>query len=80
MDPNVGMPALLVSAVAMIIGGVGILESAALGGFVIGILQNLAVWKLSARWQDAITFILLILFLLMRPQGIMGKRRRIEEL
>jgi branched-chain amino acid transport system permease protein len=80
IDPNVGMPAVLVSAVAMIIGGVGIFESAALGGFIIGILQNLAVWKLSARWQEAVIFTLLILCLLLRPQGILGKRRRIEEL
>ena len=79
MDPNVGMPALLISAVALIIGGVGIFESAVIGGFTIGIVQNLAVWQISARWQEAVTFVLLILFLLLRPQGLLGKRRRIEE-
>ncbi len=79
IDPNVGMAALLVSAVSVIIGGVGIFEAAAIGGFTISIIQNLAVWKFSARWQEAITFILLILFLLFRPQGILGRRKRVEE-
>ncbi len=79
MDPNVGMPALLVSAVAMIVGGVGVFESAVIGGFTIGIVQNLAVWQISARWQEGITFIILILFLLLRPQGLLGKRTRVEE-
>ena len=79
IDPHVGMPVLLISAVAMIVGGIGVFESAAIGGFTIGILQNLAVWKISARWQDAITFLLLILFLLLRPQGLLGRRKRVEE-
>ena len=80
MDPNVGMPILLVGMVSLIIGGVGIFESAVIGGFLIGIIQNLVVWKISARWQDCITFLLLIIFLLFRPQGILGIRKRTEEI
>jgi branched-chain amino acid transport system permease protein len=76
MDPYVGMPMLLNAIVALIIGGIGRFESPILGGFIIGILQSLAVWKFSAKWQDAITFILLIVFLLFRPNGILGERRR----
>ncbi len=79
MDPHVGMSAVLNAAVAVIIGGVGIFEGAVLGGIVLGILQSLAIWQISARWQDLITFLVLILFLLFRPQGILGKRRRLEE-
>lgn len=79
MDPHVGMPVLLISAVAMIVGGIGVFESAVIGGFTIGLLQNLAVWKVSSRWQDAITFLLLILFLILRPQGLLGRRKRVEE-
>lgn len=79
MDPHVGMSAILSGAVAVIIGGVGIFEGAILGGVLLGILQSLAIWQISARWQDPITFLILILFLLFRPQGILGKRRRMEE-
>jgi len=76
MDPYVGMPMLLNAVVALIIGGVGRFEAPILGGFIIGILQSLSVWAFSARWQDAVTFTLLILFLLFRPQGLLGEKRR----
>jgi len=79
IDPNIGMAAILNGAVAVIIGGVGIFEGAALGALLIGILQSLAVWQASARWQETITFVVLILFLIFRPEGILGTRRRIEE-
>jgi branched-chain amino acid transport system permease protein len=76
MDPYVGMPMLLNAVVALIIGGIGRFEAPILGGFIIGLLQAMSVWAFSARWQDAITFSLLILFLLFKPQGILGEKRR----
>lgn len=79
MDPHVGMPVLLTAAVALIVGGVGIFEGTALGAFVLGALQSLIIWKVSARWVDAVTFTVLILFLLFRPEGLLGRRRRLEE-
>jgi len=79
IDPNIGMPVFLNGAVAVIIGGVGMIEGSILGALLLGILQSLVIWKFSARWQDTMTFILLILFLLFRPQGFLGVRRRIEE-
>lgn len=77
MDPYVGMPMLLNAVVALIIGGVGRFEAPILGGFMIGILQSVVVWAFSSRWQDAVTFTLLILFLLFRPQGILGEKERV---
>lgn len=79
IDPNIGLTAILISAVAVIIGGVGIFEAAALGGLLLGLVQNLVIWKISARWIEVLTFVILIIFLLTRPQGILGKRRRLEE-
>jgi branched-chain amino acid transport system permease protein len=79
IDPNIGMVAILNGAVAVIVGGVGIFEGAAFGALLLGLLQSLAVWKFSARWQDTVTFLVLIIFLLLRPEGILGSRRRIEE-
>jgi len=80
MDPNVGMEVLLIAAVAVIVGGVGIFEGPVIGAFVVGTVQNLSVWKISARWEAAITFFLLVLFMLARPQGILGARKRVEEI
>ena len=76
MDPYVGMPMLLNAVVALIIGGIGRFEAPIIGGFIIGILQSLSVWAISARWLDAVTFTLLILFLLFRPQGLLGEKKR----
>lgn len=76
MDPYIGMPMLLNAVVALIIGGIGKFKGPIIGGFIIGILQALSVWAISARWQDAVTFTLLILFLLFRPQGLLGEKRR----
>ncbi|HKP11048.1 MAG TPA: branched-chain amino acid ABC transporter permease, partial [Blastocatellia bacterium] len=79
IDPNIGMAAVLNGAVAVIIGGVGSFEGAVVGALLLGVLQGLAIWQISARWQEAVTFFVLILFLLLRPEGILGNRRRIEE-
>jgi branched-chain amino acid transport system permease protein len=76
MDPYVGMPMLLNAIVALIIGGAGKFEAPVLGGFIIGILQASTVWLFSARWQDAVVFLILILFLVFRPQGILGEKKR----
>lgn len=79
IDPRIGLTAVLNGAVAVIIGGIGLFEAAALGALVLGLLQSIAVWQASARWQEAVTFGVLILFLLSRPQGIFGKQRRVKE-
>src|SRR5204862_31594 len=79
IDSNIGMAAILNGAVAVIIGGVGVFEGAAMGALLLGLLQSLAIWKVSARWQDTVTFVVLIFFLLIRPEGILGTRRRTEE-
>ncbi|MEO1074462.1 MAG: branched-chain amino acid ABC transporter permease [Bacteroidota bacterium] len=79
IDPNIGLTAVLTATVAVIIGGIGIFEGAALGALLLGVLQSLAVWQLSSRWSEAVTFSVLLLFLLVRPEGLLGQRRRIEE-
>jgi len=79
IDPHVGMTVVVIAAVALIVGGIGVFEGAALGALMLGCLQSIAVWQMSARWQDMVTFLVLIIFLLFRPQGIMGRRGRLEE-
>lgn len=76
MDPYIGMPILLNAVVALIIGGLGRFESCIIGGISLGIIQALVVWQWSAQWQEAITFAILILFLFIRPQGLIGEKMR----
>ncbi len=76
MDPYVGMPILLNAFVAVIIGGSGKLLTPIIGGFMLGIVQALSITFVSANWSLSLTFIVLIIFLLLRPQGIAGELAR----
>lgn len=76
MTPMMGFNALLMGVAAAIVGGIGSIPGSMLGGLLIGLAQHFGVWKLPTQWQDAIVFMILILFLLMRPQGLLGKPLR----
>lgn len=76
MTPTMGMNALMMGVVAVIIGGVGSIPGVALGALLLGIAQHLGVWKISSQWQDAIAFVILLIFLLFRPQGFLGRKIR----
>lgn len=78
MTPTMGFNVLFGGVVAVIIGGYGSVPGALLGGMLVGLAQNLGVWKLPTQWQDAIVFLILILFLIVKPQGIFGKAIRIN--
>ncbi len=77
MDPYIGMPMFLNAVVALIIGGIGKFHAPLFGGIFIGLLQSLVVWKFSANWQDLMTFSILIIFLIFRPQGLFGEKQRL---
>jgi len=72
MTPMMGFRALLMGMIAVIIGGIGNIPGAALGAVLLGLAQHLSGWWISSKWQDAIAFLILILFLLLRPQGFLG--------
>lgn len=74
IEPTMGFNAILKGIIACIIGGIGSIPGAVLGGFFLGIVENLGIWKIQAGWKDTIAFVVLIIFLLIRPQGILGKR------
>lgn len=76
LSPSSGSWAILIALSATIVGGVGSLPGAALGGLIMGIAENVGVWKLASDWKGAITFGVLLLFLLLRPSGILGNVRR----
>lgn len=75
-DPYFGMHLLLNALVVMILGGFGSFRGALIGGVLLGILQSLSVYFFAARWETAITFLLLIVVLIFKPQGIFGIKQR----
>jgi branched-chain amino acid transport system permease protein len=58
---------------AAVMGGIGNLRGALLGGLVLGVAQNWGSALFGSNWQDVVAFVLLILILLVRPTGILGE-------
>ena len=76
LDPNMGMSVLIYAIVAMIIGGVGKFSTCIVGGLSLGVLQSLTVYQFASNWQNAVTFLVLLILLFLRPQGIAGYKQR----
>jgi len=77
LDPNMGMSILINAMVAMILGGVGKFSTCIAGGLTLGVLQSLTVYQFASNWQNAVTFLVLLILLFLRPQGIAGYKQRI---
>ena len=75
IDFNMGNEVILMATVAMIIGGLGNVGAAAGGGFVLGMIQNIAIWKIESKWQMSLSFAILIVVLLFKPNGLFGEKR-----
>jgi len=73
-DVNMGDPIALKAFAATIIGGFGSLPGAIAGGIFVGLTEVLGASYLSSAYKDLIAFGAMILFLLVRPQGIFGER------
>jgi len=74
--PTMGFTFLLIAVTAAIVGGIGSLPGAMLGGLLVGVGQHVGAWFLAPEWQDAVVFVILLLFLLLRPHGFFGKPLR----
>lgn len=78
--PDMGMEAILIAAIAVIVGGIGSVPGAALGALIIGLAQNLGVMKIPSEWQAAIAFGLLLVVVILRPHGLLGKKLKKAEI
>ena len=59
---------------AAVLGGIGSIPGAVLGGLVIGLVRALASAYVGERWTGAIVFAILIVILVFRPEGLLGRR------
>ncbi len=73
IEPIMGMALLLKGVIASIIGGIGRASGAIVGAFFLAIIENLGAWHFSGEWKDAIAFLVLIVFLIFRPEGILKR-------
>ena len=72
LRPEMGFNLLLAIFTAAILGGHGSLIGAVLGGLVIGLAENLSVLVIPSSYKSAVPFLLLIVILFFRPQGLLG--------
>ncbi|MCL2319540.1 MAG: branched-chain amino acid ABC transporter permease [Treponema sp.] len=78
VNPYMGMMPGLKAFVAAVLGGIGSVPGAMLGGFILGIAETLTKGFISSQFSDAISFSILIVVLLIRPAGILGKKTRVK--
>ncbi|GAC1657835.1 MAG: branched-chain amino acid ABC transporter permease [Candidatus Dormibacteraceae bacterium] len=71
---DLGFSAGLVAFTAAVLGGIGNIEGAALGGLLIGVIRALNERYVSASWSDVVIFAILVLVLVFRPTGLLGMR------
>ena len=72
IQPYMGFGAGLKAFTAAVVGGIGNITGAMLGGMIIGVAEQLTIGYLSSAFQDLIVLSILILFMLFRPTGIFG--------
>ena len=76
IDPLMGIMPGLKAFVAAVLGGIGILPGAVTGGIILGVIEAMVSGFLSSTFRDAAAFGILILVLLFKPSGLLGKNRR----
>ena len=76
LDPEMGFELILPMFAALVVGGVTSVYGAVLGGLLIGLTESFAVAGGGAAYRGAISFMILILVLVFRPQGILGEKER----
>ncbi|OJF76293.1 MAG: branched-chain amino acid ABC transporter permease [Treponema sp. CETP13] len=74
IDPLMGMMPGLKAFVAAVLGGIGSIPGAMIGGYILGVAETMTKGYLSSQFADAISFSILIVILLFKPTGIMGKK------
>jgi branched-chain amino acid transport system permease protein len=72
-EPFRGTRFVLLASVGVIMGGIGSIPGAMLGGIFLGLLENLGIWKLPSEWQSAISFGVFLVFIVLRPRGFFGR-------
>ena len=74
LDPLMGMAPGIKSFIAAVFGGIGSIPGAAIGGWLIGLIETLTFTLGISSWKDAVVYAVLIVVLLVRPNGIFGKK------
>lgn len=72
--PNMGFMAGLKAFAAAVLGGIGSLPGALLGGLIVGVSESMAASFIGSTYRDSIAFVILIIVLIVRPHGLFGRK------
>ncbi len=78
IEPTMGVLSGVKAFTAAVVGGIGNIPGAMFGGYLIGLTENLAIWKISSQYKDLVSFVILIILLFFRPTGILGEKFQAE--
>jgi branched-chain amino acid transport system permease protein len=78
ISPTMGVMPGLKAFVAAVFGGIGSIPGAMLGGLLLGVSETLTKGFISSQYADAVSFSILIMILLVKPTGILGKKMRVK--
>jgi branched-chain amino acid transport system permease protein len=74
--PTMGVSLIIKGFTGAVIGSLASVPGAVLGSLILGLVENIGIWWLPSGYKDAIAFVLLFIFLLFRPQGLLGVKVR----
>jgi len=80
VEPYRGTTFVLLASVAVIMGGIGSIPGALLGALFLALLENLGVWKIASEWQSSISFGAFLIFIVVRPRGLFGRKIQSAEI
>jgi branched-chain amino acid transport system permease protein len=72
--PTMGVPLAIIAYVVVVLGGLGSLGGALLGGLIVGVVESFSGFYLGIAWKEVSYFLMFILVLLVRPAGFFGQR------
>lgn len=78
IDPYMGIMPGLKAFIAAVLGGIGVIPGAVLGGIIMGLAETFTKVYISSKLSDAIAFAILIVILLIKPSGILGKKPNVK--
>ena len=73
INPFIGLPLTLRYLCIIVLGGLGSLFGALLGGVIVGLTEVFTGYLFNPHWQETVAFLMLVVFLLVRPQGLFGR-------
>ncbi len=74
--PQMGLSLIIKGFTGAVIGSLSSVPGAVLGSFILGLVENIGIWWLPSGYKDAIAFVLLFIFLLIKPSGLLGVKVR----